>query len=100
MLDTWLASGFVYSQPVSPWITAVPTHVLALATRIEAMGRDIGAINRHVLNRGIDLMGRALLQDVAAPMMLSPRMRRLAAGLGPFALRAISDRFELRQLKT
>jgi enoyl-CoA hydratase len=43
-------------------------HVLALATRIAAMGRDIVAINKHVLNRGIDLMGRALLQDIAAPM--------------------------------
>jgi enoyl-CoA hydratase len=43
-------------------------HVLALAKRIAAMGRDIVAINKHVLNRGIDLMGRALLQDVAAPM--------------------------------
>ena len=28
-------------------------------TRIAAMGRDIVAINKHVLNRGIDLMGRA-----------------------------------------
>jgi enoyl-CoA hydratase len=43
-------------------------HVLALATRVAAMGRDIVAINKHVLNRGIDLMGRALLQDIAAPM--------------------------------
>jgi enoyl-CoA hydratase len=43
-------------------------HVLALATRIAAMGRDIVAINKHVLNRGVDLMGRALLQDLAAPM--------------------------------
>lgn len=43
-------------------------HVLALATRIAAMGRDIVAINKHVLNRGVDLMGRALLQDIAAPL--------------------------------
>lgn len=43
-------------------------HVLALATRIGTMGRDIVAINKHVLNRGVDLMGRALLQDLAAPM--------------------------------
>ena len=42
--------------------------VLALAARIAAMGRDIVAINKHVLNRGVDLMGRALLQDVAASM--------------------------------
>jgi hypothetical protein len=43
-------------------------HVLKLATRIAAMGRDIVALNKHVLNRGIDLMGRALLQDISAPM--------------------------------
>jgi enoyl-CoA hydratase len=43
-------------------------HVLALAHRIAAMGRDIVAINKHVLNRGIDLMGRAILQDIAAPL--------------------------------
>ena len=54
-------------------LEAVPAHelddhVLALATRIAAMGRDIVAINKHVLNRGVDLMGRALLQDLAAPM--------------------------------
>ncbi|MCB2078247.1 MAG: crotonase/enoyl-CoA hydratase family protein [Novosphingobium sp.] len=47
---------------------ALDDHVLTLATRIAAMGRDIVAINKHVLNRGIDLMGRALLQDIAAPM--------------------------------
>jgi enoyl-CoA hydratase len=43
-------------------------HVLTLATRVAAMGRDIVAINKHVLNRGIDLMGRALLQDIAPAM--------------------------------
>lgn len=43
-------------------------HVLALATRIAAMGRDIVAINKHVLNQGVDLMGRALLQEISAPM--------------------------------
>lgn len=43
-------------------------HVLRLAARIAAMGRDIVAINKHVLNRGIDLMGRAILQDISAPM--------------------------------
>jgi enoyl-CoA hydratase len=42
--------------------------VIALANRIAAMGRDIVAINKHVLNMGLDLMGRAALQDVAAPM--------------------------------
>lgn len=42
--------------------------VMALANRIAAMGRDIVAINKHVLNVGLDLMGRAALQDVAAPL--------------------------------
>lgn len=43
-------------------------HVLKLAERMAAMGRDIVAINKHVLNRGLDLMGRATLQEVSAPM--------------------------------
>jgi enoyl-CoA hydratase len=47
---------------------ALDVRVLRLAHRIAAMGRDIVAINKHVLNRGIDLMGRALLQDISAPM--------------------------------
>jgi enoyl-CoA hydratase len=42
--------------------------VLALAVRVAAMGRDIVAINKHVLNRGLDLMGRATLQEIAATM--------------------------------
>ncbi|MBV1686789.1 enoyl-CoA hydratase/isomerase family protein [Novosphingobium sp. G106] len=67
-------------------------HVLALATRVAAMGRDIVAINKHVLNRGVDLMGRALLQDMAAPMdsiaNMAPEMAAFQAraaeiGLGP-----------------
>lgn len=67
-------------------------HVLALAARIGAMGRDIVAINKHVLNRGIDLMGRALLQDISAPMdsiaNMAPEMAAFQAraaeiGLGP-----------------
>jgi enoyl-CoA hydratase len=41
---------------------------LALATRFAAMGRDIVAINKHVLNKGLDLMGRALLQEFTGPM--------------------------------
>ena len=32
------------------------------------MGRDIVAINKHVINVGMDLMGRATLQDIAAPL--------------------------------
>src|ERR1019366_3900499 len=41
---------------------------LTLATRFAAMGRDIIAINKHVLNKGLDLMGRAILQEFTGPM--------------------------------
>jgi enoyl-CoA hydratase len=44
------------------------TRVMSLANRIAAMGRDIVAINKHVLNKGLDLMGRATLQEISAPM--------------------------------
>jgi enoyl-CoA hydratase len=40
---------------------------LALATRIAAMGRDIVAVNKHVINKGLDLMGRAVLAEISAP---------------------------------
>lgn len=60
-------------------------HVLALATRIAAMGRDIVAINKHVLNRGVDLMGRALMQDIAAPM---DSIANMAPEMGAFQARA------------
>jgi enoyl-CoA hydratase len=42
--------------------------VMALAVRVAAMGRDIVAINKHVINMGLDLMGRATLQELSAPM--------------------------------
>jgi enoyl-CoA hydratase len=60
-------------------------HVLRLATRIAAMGRDIVAINKHVLNRGIDLMGRALLQDISAPM---DSIANMASEMAAFQTRA------------
>jgi enoyl-CoA hydratase len=67
-------------------------HVLALATRVAAMGRDIVAINKHVLNRGIDLMGRALLQDIAAPMdsiaNMAPEMAAFQAHAAEIGLAA------------
>jgi enoyl-CoA hydratase len=78
-------------------LEAVPTealddHVLALATRIAAMGRDIVAINKHVLNRGIDLMGRALLQDISAPMdsiaNMAPEMAAFQARAAEIGLAA------------
>ena len=43
-------------------------HVLALAGRIGAMGRDIVAINKFVIDKGLDLMGRATLQEFTGPM--------------------------------
>ncbi len=60
-------------------------HVLELAARIGAMGRDIVAINKHVLNRGIDLMGRAILQDFSAPM---DAIANMAPEMGEFQARA------------
>jgi enoyl-CoA hydratase len=42
--------------------------VMTLATRIATVGRDIVAINKFVLNRGLDLMGRSILQDLAPAM--------------------------------
>jgi enoyl-CoA hydratase len=43
-------------------------HVLALARRIAAMGRDIVALNKHVLNRGVDMMGRSALEEFGASL--------------------------------
>jgi enoyl-CoA hydratase len=61
------------AQEIGFALEAVPGHelearVMALANRIAATGRDIVAINKHVLNMGLDLMGRATLQAIAAPM--------------------------------
>jgi enoyl-CoA hydratase len=46
---------------------ALDERVTFLARRIVAMGRDIAGINKYVINRALDLMGRATLQDIAAP---------------------------------
>ena len=58
-------------------------HVMALATRVAAMGRDIVAINKHVINKGLDLMGRSTLQELSAPMDAvanqAPQMAEFAA---------------------
>lgn len=65
--------------------------VLFLARRIVAMGRDITGINKFVLNRGIELMGRGTLQNIAAsldsvanqaPEMAAFRKRTAEVGLG------------------
>lgn len=42
--------------------------VTFLARRIVAMGRDIAGINKFVINRGLELMGRATLQNIAASL--------------------------------
>jgi enoyl-CoA hydratase len=42
--------------------------VMALARRIAAVGREIVAINKLVINTGLDLMGRAALQQYSGPM--------------------------------
>ena len=59
--------------------------VMALAARIGAMGRDILAVNKHVLNQGIDLMGRAQLQELAAPL---DAIANQAPEMAAFAARA------------
>lgn len=79
-----------FAEKIGFALEAVPAadldeHVLALATRIAAMGRDIVAINKHVLNRGIDLMGRAVLQDISAPM---DAIANMAPEMGAFQARA------------
>jgi enoyl-CoA hydratase len=62
-----------FAEKIGFALEAVPQerldeHCLMLAQRIAAMGREIVAVNKHVLNQGIDLMGRAQLQKIAAPM--------------------------------
>jgi enoyl-CoA hydratase len=52
-------------------LVAVPAdeldeYTLALATRMTHVGRDLLAANKRVLNQGIELMGRAQLQQFAA----------------------------------
>jgi enoyl-CoA hydratase len=71
---------------------ALDASVLTLSARIAAVGRDIVGINKHVLNRGVDLMGRALLQDIAAPMDAvanqAPEMAAFQARAGEIGLAA------------
>lgn len=44
---------------------ALDEHVLRQATRIAAIPRDLLTVNKQVINRGLDLMGRTLLQETA-----------------------------------
>jgi len=71
-------------------LEAVPVEELAarvdaLARRIVAMGRDIVGINKYVLNRGIELMGRTALQHIAAPL---DAVANQAPEMAAFAARA------------
>jgi len=55
--------------------------VLGLATRIAAIPRDLLTVNKHVVNRGLDLMGRTLLQETAVHQDV---LGRLAPGAEAF----------------
>ena len=56
-------------------------HVLRLATRIASIPRDLLTVNKHVVNRGLDLMGRTLLQETAVQQDV---LGRLAPGAEAF----------------
>ena len=59
--------------------------VTFLARRIVAMGRDIAGINKYVINRGLELMGRGTLQNIAAPF---DALANQAPEMGAFMKRA------------
>jgi len=63
-------------------------HVLKLATRLAAIPRDLLTVNKHVVNRGIDLMGRTLLQETAVTQDV---LGRLAPGAEAFWETAARD---------
>jgi enoyl-CoA hydratase len=60
---------------------ALDEHVLKLATRISSIPRDLLTVNKHVINRGLDLMGRSLLQETAVTQDV---LGRLAPGAEEF----------------
>jgi len=49
-------------------------HVLELATRMSWIPRDLLVANKSVVNRGLDLMGRTLLQNTAATQEVLARL--------------------------
>lgn len=57
--------GFAIEAPPAD---KLDERVTFLARRIVAMGRDIAGINKFVINRGLELMGRATLQNIAASL--------------------------------
>jgi enoyl-CoA hydratase len=64
---------------------ALEEHVLALATRMSRISCDLLAANKYVVNRGLELMGRTLLQDVAVAQDV---LARFAPGADTFATTA------------
>jgi enoyl-CoA hydratase len=56
-------------------------HVMQLAERISWLPRDLLALNKDVVNRGLDLMGRTLLQETAVTRDM---LGRLAPGADVF----------------
>lgn len=63
-------------------------HVLRQATRIASIPRDLLSVNKHVINRGLDLMGRTLLQETA---LMQDIFARQASGTEEFAETAMRD---------
>ncbi len=76
-------------EAVAPEI--LDEHVLGLATRLSWIPRDLLTVNKHVVNRGLDLMGRTLLQETAATQDV---MARLATGTEKFGETALSEGFK------
>jgi len=63
-------------------------HVLRQAERIASIPRDLLSVNKHVINRGLDLMGRTLLQETA---LMQDIFARQASGTEGFAETAMRD---------
>jgi enoyl-CoA hydratase len=70
---------------------ALDERALELATRISQVPRDLLAVNKHVVNRGLDLMGRTLLQETAATQDVVARQAR---GTEAFIETAMSKGFK------
>ena len=62
-----LAERIGFALEAAP-ATELQERVDFIARRVVAMGRDIAGINKYVINRGLELMGRTALQNIAAPM--------------------------------
>lgn len=63
-------------------------HVMGQATRISSIPRDLLTVNKHVINRGLDLMGRTLLQETA---LMQDLFARQASGTEEFVETAMRD---------